>query len=101
MISGQTRPGSSDDMPDEPDIKRENLADTDESPFGDTTEHAGEQDTDKGETYSDPEGADPEQTEEPRFKGGESDTSVHAGEGEGAETVDAPRSERLANREDV
>ena len=41
---------------DEPDIKRENLADSDESPFGDTTEHAGEQDTDKGETYHDPEG---------------------------------------------
>ena len=41
---------------DEPDIKRENLADTDESPLGDTTEHAGEQDTDRGETYHDPEG---------------------------------------------
>ncbi len=41
---------------DEPDIKRENLADTDESPLGDTTEHAGEQDTDEGETYHDPEG---------------------------------------------
>ena len=41
---------------DEPDIKSENLADTDESPLGDTTEHAGEQDPDEGETYHDPEG---------------------------------------------
>jgi hypothetical protein len=87
-------------MPDEPDIKRENLADTDESPLGDTTEHAGEQDTDKGETYAQPEGGT-EETEEERFPGGESDTSVSPGEGEGAERVDAPRSERLANREDV
>jgi hypothetical protein len=87
-------------MAEEPEVKRENLADTDESPFGDTTEHAGEQDTDKGETYSDPEG-ESEQTEEPRFKGGESAKSVHTGEGEGAESVDAPASERLANRDDV
>jgi hypothetical protein len=85
---------------DEPDIKRENLADSDESPFGDTTEHAGEQDTEKGSTYSDPEG-DSSDTEEPRFKGGESDQSLHAGEGEGAETVKTPASEKLANREDV
>jgi hypothetical protein len=87
-------------MPEEPDIKNENLADSDESPFGDTTEHAGEQDTDQGETYSDPEG-DSDETEEPRFPAGESDDSVHAGEGEGAETVETPASERLANREDA
>ena len=51
------------DKEEEPDIKRENLADTDESPLGDTTEHAGEQDTDKGMTYHDPEGDD---EDEPR-----------------------------------
>jgi hypothetical protein len=87
-------------MAEEPDIKRENLADSDESPFGDTTEHAGEQDTEKGSTYHDPEG-DNEETEEPRFPGGESDQTLHAGEGEGAESVETPASERLANREDV
>ena len=34
-------------MPDEPDIKQENLADSDDSPLGTTDEHAGEQDTDR------------------------------------------------------
>jgi hypothetical protein len=87
-------------MEDEPDIKRENLADSDESPFGDTTEHAGEQDTEEGETYADPESED-EETEEPRFKGGDSAKSASPGEGEGAESVAPPQSERLANREDV
>jgi hypothetical protein len=88
-------------MSEEPDIKRENLADSDESPFGDTTEHAGDQDTEEGSTYSDPEGDSDEQTEEPRFKGGESDQSLHAGEGEGSESVKTPASERLANREET
>lgn len=83
----------------EPDIKRENLADTDESPLGDTTEHAGEQDSDRGETYAQPEG-DPDETEEPRFEGGESAEGAHYGEGEGAESI-TPDSERLANRDDV
>ncbi len=72
-------------MEDEPDIKKENLADSDESPLGDTTEHAGEEDPD----------------EEPRFKGGESAAGIHPGEAEGAESVAPPESERLANREDV
>jgi hypothetical protein len=90
-------------MPDEPDIKKENLADTDESPFGDTTEHAGEQDTEEGETYSDPEAesVDTEQDEEERFPSTESATSASAGEGEGSESVSPPDSERLANRHDV
>ena len=88
-------------MPDEPDIKQENLADSDESPLGTTTEHAGEQDTDEGETFSDPEGEGEDQTEEPRFPHTESAASAHAGEGEGAESVAPPASERLANREDV
>jgi len=91
-------------MPEKPDIKQENLADTDESPFGDTTEHAGEQDTDEGETYSDPEGDgedDDEQTEEPRFPHSESAASAHPGEGEGGERAITPDSERLANRGDV
>jgi hypothetical protein len=87
-------------MPDEPDIKRENLADSDESPLGDTTEHAGEQDTEEGHTYADPEDGD-EATEEERFPGGESAASAHSGEGEGAESVDPPDAERLANRDDV
>ena len=90
-------------MPDEPDIKKENLADSDESPFGDTTEHAGEQDTEQGETYSDPEAesVDEEQDEEERFPSTESASTASAGEGEGTESVSPPDSERLANREDV
>ena len=88
-------------MEDEPDIKSENLADTDDSPLGTTDEHAGEQDTDEGETHADPEGDGDDETEEPRFKGGESAVGIHPGEGEGAESVAPPQSERLANREDV
>jgi hypothetical protein len=90
-------------MPDEPDIKKENLADTDESPLGDTTEHAGEQDTEQGETYADPEAdsVDKDQDEEERFPSTESATTASAGEGEGTESVQPPESERLANREDV
>jgi hypothetical protein len=90
-------------MPDEPDIKKENLADTDESPLGDTTEHAGEQDTEEGETYADPEAesVDKDQDEEERFPSTESATTASAGEGEGSESVSPPDSERLANREDV
>ena len=89
-------------MPDEPDIKSENLADSDESPLGTTTEHAGEQDTDEGHTYADPEheSADGEDEEE-RFPSTESAASASPGEGEGAEDVAPPDSERLANREDV
>jgi hypothetical protein len=84
---------------DEPDIKRENLADTDESPFGDTTEHAGEG-HDEGETYHDPEGAGREDLDEP--PGGEDGAqSASYGEAEGGEQVPAPDSEKLANREDV
>jgi len=87
---------------DEPDIKSENLADTDESPLGDTTEHAGEQDPDKGETYHDPEGEGEDAPELESRPGGE-DGSQNAspGEAEGAESVPQPESERLANREDV
>jgi hypothetical protein len=90
-------------MPDEPDIKKENLADSDESPFGDTTEHAGEQDHEEGETYSDPESesVDSDQDEEERFPSTESATTASAGEGEGSESVATPASERLANRDDV
>jgi len=85
---------------DEPDIKRENLADTDESPLGDTTEHAGEQDTDEGETYSDPEAEGEDTTERERPPGGEDGAvSASPGEAEGSEGV--PDSERLANRSDA
>ena len=86
----------------EPDIKRENLADTDESPFGDTTEHAGEQDTDRGETYHDPEGdrrrpascsAGPAARTAPRPP-----APVRA---RAARACPVPDSERLANRDDV
>ena len=87
-------------MTEEPDIKNENLADTDESPLGDTTEHAGEQDADHGQTYSDPEGEDAPELASP--PGGEDGgRSARAGEGEGAERVPTPDSERLANRDDV
>jgi hypothetical protein len=85
---------------DEPDLKRENLADSDDSPFGDTTEHAGEQDHDEGETYHDPEGSGQESLE--RRPGGEDGTvSASPGEGEGGESVPTPDSERMANRDDV
>ena len=78
-------------MPDEPDIKQENLADTDDSPLGTTDEHAGEQDTEAGETHADPEGDEEEQkTEEERFPSTESATSASAGEGEGSESVSPP-----------
>ena len=87
-------------MPDEPDMKGENLADSDESPLGDTTEHAGEQDADEGHTYADPEGADGE-TEEERCPPTESDVTASPGEGEGAESVAPPDSKRPADREDV
>ena len=89
-------------MSEEPDIKQENLADTDESPLGDTTEHSGEQDTDQGETYHDPEGEGEEPTDLEQPPGGEDGmSSASAGEGEGAEGVSTPDSERLANRTDV
>jgi hypothetical protein len=90
-------------MPDEPDIKKENLADTDDSPLGTTDEHAGEQDTEQGETHADPEGDGDEdqKTEEERFPSTESATTASAGEGEGSESVEPPESERLGNREDV
>jgi hypothetical protein len=89
-------------MPDEPDIKKEILADTDDSPLGTTDEHAGEQDTEAGETHADPEGSEEEQkTEEERFPHTESATTVSAGEGEGSEATSPPDSERLANRDDV
>jgi hypothetical protein len=87
---------------EEPDIKKENLADTDESPLGDTTEHAGEQDTDKGETYHDPEGEGEDATDRAQPPGGEDGgVSASPGEGEGGEAVLTPDSERLANREDT
>ena len=90
-------------MPDEPDIKKENLADTDDSPLGTTDEHACEQDTEAGETYADPENesVDSDEDEEESFPSTESATSASAGEGEGAESVSPPDSERMANREDV
>ena len=89
-------------MPDEPDVKNENLADSDESPFGDTTEHAGEQDHEEGHTYADPENesVDSDDDEEERFPSTESASSASFGEGEGTEEI-VPDSERLANREDV
>lgn len=87
---------------DEPDIKSENLADTDESPLGDTTEHAGEQDTDQGETYHDPEG-DGDGEDAPQLErrpGGEDGSeSASPGEAEGGERVPEPQSETLADRE--
>jgi hypothetical protein len=86
----------------EPDIKRENLADTDESPLGDTTEHAGEQDADEGQTYHDPEGDGEDAPELESRPGGEDGTqNASPGEGEGGEGVPAPDSEKLANRDDV
>ena len=87
---------------DEPDIKRENLADSDESPLGDTTEHAGEQDTEQGETYHDPEGDGDDATDREDPPGGEDGAhSASPGEAEGAEGVPTPDSERLANRSDA
>ena len=90
-------------MPEEPDIKKENLADTDDSPLGTTDEHAGEQDTEAGATYADPENesVDSDEDEEERFPSTESATTASAGEGEGSESVSPPDSERLANRDDV
>jgi hypothetical protein len=86
---------------DEPDIKRENLADTDESPLGDTTEHAGEGQN-EGETHYDPEGESEhsERLEDP--PGGEDGAqSARYGEAEAGERVPTPDSEKLANRDDA
>ena len=41
------------------------------------------------------------ETQEEPFPGGESAATAHPGEAEGAETVEPPESERLANRDDV
>ena len=65
------------------------MAATDESPLGDTTEHAGQQ-SDQGHTVRDPEGGGED--------GGERGASVRPGEGEGGERVPQPESEKLANR---
>jgi hypothetical protein len=100
-ISGQTPTGSPHGMEDdEPDLKSENLADTDESPLGDTTEHAGEQDADQGETYHDPEGDGEGAPQLERRPGGEDGSeSASPGEAEGGERVPEPQSEKLADRE--
>lgn len=66
-----------------------NMAATDESPLGDTTEHAGRQ-SDQGHTVRDPEGGG-----EGEADGG---ASVRPGEGEGGERAPQPESEKLANR---
>jgi hypothetical protein len=69
-----------------------------ETPLGDTPEHAGEQ-TEAGTTARDP--------EEARFERVDPGEAAHVkrpGEGEGRERLDfedeRPRSERLANRDD-
>ena len=69
----------------------------DETPLGDTEEHAGEQ-TEHGTTAQDPEGT--------RFDRDDPDAAAHRarpGEGEGREQLEfdgeRPRSERLADRE--
>jgi hypothetical protein len=70
----------------------------DETPLGDTTEHAGEQ-TERGTTARDPERG--------RFERDDPDAAAHRvrpGEGEGEERLEfggeRPASERLANRDD-
>jgi hypothetical protein len=80
--------------------RSDELAETNPSPLGDTTEHAGEQDTEQGQTYHDPEGDGEEGPELERRPGGEDGgESASPGEGEGGETVPKPESEKLANRE--
>jgi hypothetical protein len=67
-----------------------NMAAADEdSPLGDTSEHAGEQ-SEQGHTVRDPEGGG-----EGRSEG---DAPVRPGEGEGGEGAPQPESEKLANR---
>ena len=70
----------------------------DETPLGDTTEHAGDQ-TEAGTTARDP--------EQSRFERDDPAEAAHVGrpgEGEGRERIEfddeRPRSERLANRDD-
>jgi hypothetical protein len=74
--------GSADEAPT-------TMAATDESPLGDTTEHAGQQ-SDQGHTVRDPEGGGE--------GGGKGGASVRPGEGEGGERAPQPESEKLANR---
>jgi len=67
-----------------------NMAAADEdSPLGDTSEHAGEQ-SEEGHTVRDPEGGGE--------GGSEGGAPVRPGEGEGGEDAPQPESEKLANR---
>jgi hypothetical protein len=74
--------------------KKSNPAAPDESPAGDTTEHAGDQ-SERGHTVDDPEGAGEGAGEgdADRHRG-----AAHPGEGEGSRAVPEPESERLGNR---
>jgi hypothetical protein len=87
----QSKPSEADDS-DDSDPKT--MAASDDSPLGDTTEHAGEQ-SEEGETVEGPEG-------EGEGKGGGSASGIDGGAGSaGSETDTRPESERLANRHDV
>jgi hypothetical protein len=55
---------------DDEENRSDELAETDPSPLGDTTEHAGEQDTEQGQTYHDPEGDGEDGPELERRPGG-------------------------------
>ena len=79
-------------------IESENLADTDESPLGDTTEHAGELSPTRARPTTTPRAKG---RTRPSWPPGGEDGSQNAspGEAEGAEGVPQPESERLANRE--
>ena len=68
----------------------------DETPLGDTTQHAGEQDA-QGRTVESPEGGADEPREE-RSGDGDAAGRIRPGEAEGEEAA-PPASERLANRE--
>ena len=73
--------------------RKSNPAAPDESPVGDTTEHAGSH-SERGHT-ADPEGAGErgEARDDDGHRG-----AARPGEGEGSQTVPRPESERLGNR---
>ena len=84
----QSKPSEADNS-DESDPKT--MAASDDSPLGDTTEHAGEQ-SQEGDTVRGPEG---------EGEGGSSESGDDADGGEERSVDTRPESERLANRREV
>lgn len=94
MVLNATKQSKPSEADDSEDSDPNTMAASDDSPLGDTTEHAGEQ-SEEGETVEGPEG-------EGEGKGGGSASGVDGGAGSAGSGADTrPESERLANRREV